>query len=159
MKVKGAKSYIERALRIESHLVQNLVTEKYQKKCSIVTNMKGASVVVNPPYLTKQLEKFLIESGMKVEKLPFELRRGKSEVANGVKVKILPGEFVSYDRGCVIKVKDSSELSRENLLKIRNWLANNGIDIKRECVLVTEDRHDNSCLFRDEKRKMGGNQT
>jgi hypothetical protein len=148
MKVKGAKSYIERALRIESPLVQHLVTEKYQKKCSIVTNTKGASIVVNPPYLTKELEKFLIASDMKVEKRPYELRRGKSEIANGVKVKILPGEFVSYDRGCVIKVREDNELSRENVSKVLNWLSNHGIDIKRECILVTEDRHDNSCIFK-----------
>ncbi len=143
---------VRRRFQIEGPKAATLFTEKFDKKQATVTNKNGSSIVLTPNQLTKQLRSFLQATGNTIESRTIEARRGRREVA-GVRVKIIPSTFVTYDNGCVLTIAEKDPvLADKKAAAIMKYMADHGVDVARECVVIEENRREGSCLYVDRRR-------
>ncbi len=120
-----------------------LATEPKHKKIAMLKNGKGESVDLKSHQLTRDLLKFMENSGLSVEyeDAP-DGYRGKTEI-NGVPVKVSPINHTNYDGGAFIKVSEGDDLSLANTVKVLKYLRKNGIDLDKFC---RTDEKGTSCI-------------
>ena len=137
------KNYI--LITVSTPDVIPLVTELKAKQVAILKNQAGEAIFLKSHQLTKELSKFLEESGLSVEfsKAP-DGRRGKTEI-NGIAVRVTAINHTNYDAGAYIRVPEEDNLSLKNTNSVIKYLRNNGIDIDRFC---SASSNGTSCIMK-----------
>lgn len=119
-----------------------LVTEPKRKKTALLKNDKGDFVDLKAHQLTREVIKFLENSGFSVEYSEGEGRRGLTEI-NGIPVHVTPINHTNYDGGAFIKVPEEDEIALANTLKVLKYFKKNGIDLNKFC---TTNEKGTSCI-------------
>jgi len=144
--MKGITTKTIRQLKITTSKVISLATEMIGKKKAILRGKSGF-IELKSHTITKELKKFLEAEEMTLEFADSESRRGKAEIA-GVKVKVMPVAHTHYDGGVFIRIPEKDGMSYENTNKVLEYLTDNGINVKKECVFVDEHTEEGACLFK-----------
>lgn len=111
-----------------------LVTEPKEKQVAVLKNQSGETIFLKSHQLTKELSKFLEQSGLSVEfnKAP-DGRRGVSGI-NGIAVRVTAINHTNYDAGAYIRVPEEDILSLKNSSAVMKYLRQNGIDLDKYCI-------------------------
>lgn len=119
-----------------------LVTEPKRKKTAILKNDKGDFIDLKAHQFTREMIKFLENSGFSLDYSEREGRRGLTEI-NGIPVSVTPINHTNYDGGAFIKVPEEDEIALANTLKVLRFLKKNGIDLNKFC---TTSEKGTSCI-------------
>jgi hypothetical protein len=142
--MKPARTKIERQLKFESPRIGSIVTEKIERNQYVIKNKNGATITLNWT-ASRELRKFLEQSGCIINQQTTEGRRRRKEL-DGVSVSILPLQHdQNYSKGAFVRIKEPDALSYAATNKVRQYLVNKGIDMTRECTLITENKNEASC--------------
>lgn len=145
--MEGIVKTVTRQLKIATPKVVPFVTETIPKQKAILRNKNGKFIEVAPHHLTRELKKFLLESGLEFEYEPVDSKTGRRKIA-GISVKVEPLRHTHYDGGVLIRIVENDEMSYDNTNKVVEYLARKGINIAKECVFLFESKEEGACLHK-----------
>jgi len=145
--MEGIVKTVTRQLKIATSKVVPFVTETIPKQKAILRNKKGKFIEVAPHHLTRELKKFLLESGLEFEYESVDSKTGKRKIA-GIAVKVEPLRHTHYDGGVLIRIVEKDEMSYDNTNKVVEYLVKKGINIAKECVFLYESKEEGACLHK-----------